>query len=72
MKVLGKPIVFIGPMSAGIMQGETIPVECFILSNPSEVREIKWFKNGKLFNGSKRKIFNEIIFSFFGNMNFKC
>ncbi|VDI07710.1 latrophilin 3, partial [Mytilus galloprovincialis] len=53
MKVLGKPIVFIGPMSAGIMQGETIPVECFILSNPSEVREIKWFKNGKLFNGSK-------------------
>ncbi|OPL20545.1 hypothetical protein AM593_00915, partial [Mytilus galloprovincialis] len=35
------------------MQGETIPVECFILSNPSEVREIKWFKNGKLFNGSK-------------------
>ncbi|CAG2236468.1 unnamed protein product [Mytilus edulis] len=56
MKVLGKPIVFIGPMSAGIMQGETIPVECFILSNPSEVQEIKWFKNGNLFNGSKDEV----------------
>ncbi|XP_063402151.1 uncharacterized protein LOC134686411 [Mytilus trossulus] len=56
MKVLGKPVVFIGPMSAGIMQGETIPIECFILSNASEVRQIKWFKNGNLFNGSKHEV----------------
>ncbi|CAC5386738.1 CDH12 [Mytilus coruscus] len=56
MKVLGKPTVIIFPMTAGIIQGGTMPVECAILSNPTEAREIQWFKNGYLFDGSEDEV----------------
>ncbi|XP_063405028.1 uncharacterized protein LOC134688340 [Mytilus trossulus] len=61
MQVLGKPTVSIFPLTAVVKQGETTTVQCTVTSNPTEVRDIQWYKNGYMFDGSQDEVIDTDI-----------
>ncbi|XP_076077326.1 uncharacterized protein LOC143047887 [Mytilus galloprovincialis] len=56
MRVLGKPIVSIFPLTAVVKQGETTTVQCTVTSNSTEVRDMQWYKDGYMFDGSQDEV----------------
>ncbi|XP_052089256.1 adhesion G protein-coupled receptor B1-like [Mytilus californianus] len=61
IQVLGKPTVSIFPLTAAVKQGETITVQCTITSNPTEVRDIQWYRNGYMFDGSQDEVIEAVL-----------
>ena len=50
--MLGKPVVSIKPMTKILNEGRTVTIECIVISDPSKLREIKWYKNGYSISGN--------------------
>lgn len=66
MRVLGKPIASIFPLTAVVKRGETTTVQCTVTSNPTEVRDMQWYKDGYMFDGSQGEILISSVYVLMG------